>query len=271
VGRKSGIDEDLACSFSEGDATKIASISRYLIGTDGNTLPRMESWQVMHQLPYSEPITEDIYGDLFKSIGQNEDGVQKYFSNRAARMEQSPVLAFDSTTISTYSENQSDARRGFNKNNDGLNIIKLLTLYSVNASMSSTCPFDTTICGATIMRTNTFKKKKLRTRNDKAAGEIEEFSKRFYIHVFYSPDNQTRKELAFIKELLELKSQLEKGDNEIKSSTKKKVDKYFIIYNKKRVGKLKIAFNDIAIIEAKKYFGYFTLVSNHAMNTFEAF
>ena len=42
----------------------------------------------MHSLPYSEAITEDVYGDLFKSVGRNEDG-------------------------------------------DGLNTIKLLTLYSV--------------------------------------------------------------------------------------------------------------------------------------------
>ena len=53
-----------------------------------STLPRLEGWQVMHSLPYSEAITEDVYGDLFKSVGRNEDG-------------------------------------------DGLNTIKLLTLYSV--------------------------------------------------------------------------------------------------------------------------------------------
>lgn len=87
----------------------------------------------MHPLPYREVITEDVYGDLFKDVGRNEEGVQCYFSARAARLGKSPVLAFDSTTISTYSENQSEARRGFNKNGDGLNTIKLLTLYSVKA------------------------------------------------------------------------------------------------------------------------------------------
>jgi len=70
--------------------------------------------------------------------------------------------------------------------------------------------------------------------------------------------------------LIELKSQLENGIDDITSSTQKKVDRYFINNKKGRAGKLKIAFNDAAIIEAKKYFGYFTLVSNHAMNSFEA-
>jgi len=119
IGKASGIDDGVLSSFSEGDATKILSIARYWIGSSGNTLPRLESWQVMHSLPYREPITEDVYGDLFRDVGRNEDGVQSYFSSRAARLGKSPVLAFDSTTISNYSENQSEVRRGFNKDGDG--------------------------------------------------------------------------------------------------------------------------------------------------------
>jgi len=87
----------------------------------------------MHPLSYREAITEDVYGKLFKDVGRTEEGAQRYFSARAAHLGKSPVLAFDSTTISTYSENQSEARQGFNKDGDGLNTIKLLTLYSVKA------------------------------------------------------------------------------------------------------------------------------------------
>ena len=134
VGNISGIDDDVRASFNKGDAEKLLSIARYWIATGGNTLLRLESWQVMHSLPYREAITEDVYGDLFKDVGRNEDGVQSYFSYRATRLDKSPVLAFDSTTISTYSKNQSEARRGFNKDGDGLNTIKLLTLYSVKDS-----------------------------------------------------------------------------------------------------------------------------------------
>ncbi len=70
VGTASGIDDDVRSSFSEGDAAKILSIARYWIGSGGNTLPRLEGWQVMHSLPYSEAITKDVYGDLFKSVGR---------------------------------------------------------------------------------------------------------------------------------------------------------------------------------------------------------
>ena len=351
VGKASGIDDDVLSSFSEGDATKILSIARYWIGSGSNTLPRLESWQVMHSLPYREAITEDVYGDLFKDIGRNEDGVQSYFSSRAARLDKSPVLAFDSTTISTYSENQSEARQGFNKDGDGLNTIKLLTLYSVKdreplvfakqpgnvpdvisienalkqlkclnlekplivtdngyysqdnmmkfalrnmkfltlvdpnvvwvrktvdalrdtlASMSSTCPFDLSVCGATATRTHEFSRVRQRSRNGKAAGEKETFSRRLYVHVFYSPDNEAKREFVFRKDLLELKAQVESGVAEFTKSAQRKIEKYLVRSTKGRGGQLKIGFNDKAIAEAKKYFGYFALVSSQAMDTFSA-
>ena len=351
AGETSGIDEDVFASFHEGDAAKILSVARYWIGTDGNTLPRLESWQIMHSLPYCGTITEDIYGDLFKSIGHNENSVQKYFSYRTMRLGDSPVIAFDSTTISTYSENQSEARRGFNKDGDGLNTIKLLTLYSVNdreplafakqpgnipdvisventlkqlkclnlekplivtdngyysqanmtrfvsrgmkfltlvdpnitwvrqtidslreelAGMSSTCPFDPSVCGATITRMHKFNRVRQRNRNGKLAGEEDTFSRRLYVHVFYSFDNGAKKELSFRKDLLELKAQLEDGVSEFTASAQRKIDKYLICSRKGRRGLLKIEFNDKAIGEAKSYFGYFALVSTQTMDRFTA-
>ena len=351
VGKVSGIDDDVRASFSEGDATKMLSIARYWIASGGNTLPRLESWQVMHPLPYHEAITEDVYGKLFKDVGCNEDGVQKYFSARAARLGESPLLAFDSTTISTYSENQSEARQGFNKDGDGLNTIKLLTLYSVKnaepmafakqpgnipdvitienaltqlkclnlekplivtdngyysqnnmmefvlrnmkfltlvdpnivwiretvdalratlSGMSSTCPFDPSICGATSLRIHQFSRERQRSRNGNVAGEKETISRRLYVHVYYSPENEAKKELAFRRDLLELKSQIEEGKAEFTESAQKKIDKYLIFSRMGRGGHLKVGFNDEAIAEAKRYFGCFALVSNQAMDTFTA-
>ncbi len=131
IGKASGIDNDLSLAFSDGEAAKIISIARYWLATNGNTLPRIESWQIMHELPYMQGISKDVYSDLFKAVGVNENSIQQYFSKRASRLGKSPVLAYDSTTSSTYSENQTEARQGFNKDHDGLNTIKLLTLYSV--------------------------------------------------------------------------------------------------------------------------------------------
>ncbi|MEA3348398.1 MAG: transposase, partial [Pseudomonadota bacterium] len=96
------------------------------------------------------------------------------------------------------------------------------------------------------------------------------FTRRLYVHIFYSPDNDAKKELAFRKDLLELKAQIEAGGTEFTKSAQRKIDKYLVCSKKGRGGQLKIGFNDKAIAEAKKYFGYFALVSNQTMDTFVA-
>ena len=136
--------------------------------------------------------------------------------------------------------------------------------------MSSTCPFDPSVCGATTSRMHEFSRMRQRLRIGKASGEKETFSRRLYVHVFHSPDNGAKKELAFRKDLIELKAQMEDGVTEFTKSAQRKIDKFLVCSKTGRGGQLKIGFNDNAIAGAKKYFGYFALVSNQAMDTFTA-
>ncbi len=349
AGQSSGIDRDVHASFHAGDAAKILSIARYWVATDGNTLPRIESWQNMHNLPYPYGISEDVYSDLFKSVGCNEDGVQRYFMCRASMLGKNPVIALDSTTISTYSENQTEARQGFNKDRDGLDTIKLVTLYSVkdrepiafakqpgnipdvisveNAlaqlkcldidtpltvtdagyrsehnmtqyarknrkfltlmdagsiwirkeidnlagklkQMSAVCPFDNTISGAASTVMHTFKWQRRRARGDKAAGEVETFTRRLHVYVFQSPERKVQREIAFKKELFELKRLVEAGQAEFTKAAEDKIAKYLVGTRLGRGGQLKVSFNDDTIEAAMKYFGYFALVSNQPLELF---
>jgi hypothetical protein len=138
------------------------------------------------------------------------------------------------------------------------------------ARMSSTCPFDPSVCGATLLRMHEFSRVRRRSQNGKVAGENETFSRRLYVHVYYSSDNEAKKELTFRKDLLELKAQIEEGATEFTKSAQRKIDKYLICSKNGRGGKLKVGFHDEAIAQAKKYFGYFALISNQAMDTFTA-
>ena len=132
VGIASGIDNALLASTDEGTALKIMSIARFLVATSGDSLPHIETWQLTHPIPYADGITEDVYYNLCRSIGIDETFRQRLFFERCRQLGDKPLIAFDSTTQSTYSENQIDARYGFNKENDGLKTIKYLTLYSVD-------------------------------------------------------------------------------------------------------------------------------------------
>ena len=133
IGSVSGIDDAVYASTDLGTAQKIISLARYLLATNGQSLPGIQSWQYNHPLPYEDGISENVYHNLFVQIGFDETLQQKFFIKRCGSLSKGDALAYDSSTISTYSEKQTDARYGFNKAHDGLKTIKLLTLYSIES------------------------------------------------------------------------------------------------------------------------------------------
>ena len=348
TGHESGIDADLQRSFEIGDALKLSSIARYWVATDGDTLPRMESWQVMNPLPYGHPITQDVYGKLFASLGRNESGVQSYFQCRGQRVSSTGLnLALDTTTF--YSKNQIEARQGFNKDGDGLDTIKLLVLYSVEnrqpvafskqpgnipdkislanalrqldmldlaspvivadngfysqdnmthfarehtkflmlanstdkwvrseidaareelGHFRNVCPFDVDVSGVMRRRQHGFSIVRKRTRGNFEAGETESFTRRLYVHVFHKPEAAPIQERRLRESLFSLKKDLEDGVEEFRPAAQKQIDSYLTV---KRTAKgVKVDFKMDGIEEAKRYWGYFVLVSNEIKDPFDA-
>lgn len=133
IGSVSGIDDAVYASADIGTAQKIISLARYLLATNGQSLPGIQTWQYNHPLPYEDGISEDIYHNLFVQVGLDESLQQNFFRKRCESLSATDALAYDSSTISVYSENQNEARYGFNKAHDGLKTIKLLTLYSIDS------------------------------------------------------------------------------------------------------------------------------------------
>ena len=132
AGQASGVDGDVAGAMHIGDAQKTISIARYLLASGGQPIPGIENWQITHTVPYADGLSTDVCYRLFDVLGSDESARQSFFYERAARLGNHPLIAFDSTTISTYSELLPEARFGFNKDNDGLKTIKYLVLYAVD-------------------------------------------------------------------------------------------------------------------------------------------
>lgn len=131
IGDASGIDDTVYGNTDTGTAQKILSLARYLLATNGQSLPGILTWQLTHPLPYEDGISEDVYHDLFEQVGRDESLQQSFFLSRCAGIRDKAVLVYDSTTISTCSGSFSEARYGFNKAHDGPRTIKVLTLYSI--------------------------------------------------------------------------------------------------------------------------------------------
>ena len=130
VGRASGIDDLLYRCTDKGTAQKIISLARYIVATNGQPLPLIDVFQATHQLPYEDGLSESIYHDLFLRVGRDAGLEQKFFLGRCEALGTHPAIAYDSTTVPTYSRQQIEARYGGRKKGDrGLKQIKFLVLY----------------------------------------------------------------------------------------------------------------------------------------------
>jgi transposase len=352
IGDVSGIDAAVYGNTDLGSAQKILSLARYLLATNGQSLPGITVWQYSHPLPYEDGISEDVYHDLFEEVGRDEGLQQNFFASRCARIKGRAVLAYDSTTISTYSGKLPEARRGFNKAGDGLDTVKLLTLYSIETrqpvaftkqpgnlpdvitienalkqldvlglgkaeiitdngyyseknlaellhahfdfitlvkvnikwvkkeldahsgefrSTSSACPFDTNTHGITVMMMHEFSRtrKYAGRKTGMKKGDEEAFTRRVYLHLFFNPIKRVEEDVAFDKDLFELKGILEEGKavEELSDNAQYKASRF--LYIRHYGSKVTVSFNEKAIAEQKEYHGYFTLVSNCEKDPFE--
>jgi len=127
-----GIEEDIYALTDKGTAQKLISCARYLVSTGGQRLSQISTWQIMHPIPYAEGLSKDICHRLTGALGMDETFRQSLFQARFRRQpgKGALIVAFNGSTVSTYSENQNEARYGFNKASDGLPTIKWLALYA---------------------------------------------------------------------------------------------------------------------------------------------
>lgn len=138
VGSESGVDKAVYDGFpSRAVAEKILSVARYLVATN-KTVHNIADFQYEHDLPYEHGLSEDVCYDLFRDVGHDEASTQRLFQrlSEIGQVEQG-VIAFDSTTISTYAQGEQTpfARQGYNKDGDGLDTYKMLTMFSVASGL----------------------------------------------------------------------------------------------------------------------------------------
>lgn len=123
---KTGIAADLGKCF--GDlAPQILSLAYYLVLEEGQPMYRFHKWGITHRHPYGKDIPSQSSSELFGLI--TEETKMAYFKYQAKRHGMNEYLAFDTTSISSYSTLIKQAKYGKNKEGDSLPQINLALLY----------------------------------------------------------------------------------------------------------------------------------------------
>ena len=123
---KTGVAADLGKCFGS-LASQILSIAYYLIIEEGLPLYRFHRWGTTHRHPHGKDIPSQRSSELFGLI--TEDAKMAYFKHQAKRHSCKEYLAFDTTSISSYSTLIKQAKYGKNKEGDSLPQINLALLY----------------------------------------------------------------------------------------------------------------------------------------------
>lgn len=132
IGEVTGITADLKQCFPH-RYKQILSVAYYLILEDRNPLSRFVKWAQLHRHPYMQPISSQRSSDLFMSI--REEDKAKFFRLQARHHIEKEFWAYDTTSISSYSEHLKLVKFGKNKDYDPLPQLNLVLLFGVESGL----------------------------------------------------------------------------------------------------------------------------------------
>lgn len=132
IGIVTGITADLKTCFPN-TYKQILSIAYYLIMEDQNPLFRFKKWAQLHKHPYGKDIPSQRSTELFQSI--TEEAKMQFFRLQGRRRAEKEYWAYDSTSISSYSQNLRQVRYGKNKDGDNLPQINLALIFGEESGL----------------------------------------------------------------------------------------------------------------------------------------
>ena len=132
IGEKLGITDDLKKCFPD-SYQKILSVAYYLILEDKNPLSRFQKWSSIHKHPFGKDIPSQRSSDLFASI--SKDARERFFRLQGKRRAEQEYWAYDTTSLSSYSECLKQAKYGVNKEDDPLSQINLALLFGEKSNL----------------------------------------------------------------------------------------------------------------------------------------
>ena len=132
IGEKLGITHDLKQCFPD-TYRQILSIAYYLILEDSTPLYRFEKWGILHKHPYGNTITSQRSSELFASI--TEGSKQRFFNLQGKKRVEKEFWAYDTTTLSSYSETLRQVQYGRNKEHDRLPQLNLALIFGQESNL----------------------------------------------------------------------------------------------------------------------------------------
>lgn len=132
IADKTGVSQDLKACFPA-DHKQIASLAYYLALENHNPMYRFNRWAKSHEHPYGKEIASQRISELFGRI--TETGKMSFFKRQSMRRLEKEYLAYDTTSISSYSQSIKQVKYGHNKEHDSLPQLNLALLFGESSGL----------------------------------------------------------------------------------------------------------------------------------------
>jgi transposase len=132
IAEKTGIREDLQEAFPA-DYQKILSLANYLAMESDSPMYRFSHWGVKHWHPYGQELGSQRISELFATLA--EEARMRFFRSQKERRGEKEHLAYDTTSISSYSQLMNHVKYGYNKDGDSLPQINLALVFGQESMM----------------------------------------------------------------------------------------------------------------------------------------
>jgi len=132
IGERLGVTRDLQTCFPD-SYRQILSLAYYLVLEDRNPLSRFPRWALTHAHPYGKVIPSQRSSEILGSI--DEAAKLKFLQLQGQRRVENEFLAYDITSISSYSTSLKQVKYGLNKENDSLPQINLALLFGESSRL----------------------------------------------------------------------------------------------------------------------------------------
>ncbi len=132
IAEKTGLSADLKRCFPK-EHRQLLSLAYYLLLEDSSALSRFSRWAAIHEHPYGQDISSQRSSEILQSV--TESAKMEFFRCLAKRRCHEEYWAYDSTSISSYSEQLNQVKYGHNKEHEPLPQLNLLLLYGESSNL----------------------------------------------------------------------------------------------------------------------------------------
>jgi transposase len=132
IGKLIGVEADLKASFP-GNYKELMSLAYYLILESDSPMYRFTRWSHDHRHPSGSEISSQRISEIMRGV--SEEGKLRFFKRQAGRRQEKEYLAYDTTSVSSWSEYIKAVRYGKNKDGDELPQVNMALVFGEESSL----------------------------------------------------------------------------------------------------------------------------------------